>query len=312
MRKFIYSIGLAIAILGLVTCLVTAGPFRSRDFSGSCGPGGCAVPQPAAASSVTTEWRPCELPNGDNRYVLWRGQSFLGFWDGAGNYYRAYLGNEQWADKVNTPPHPLPAWIVAKNSKQAPTMPKLKDWQKEGVDAEKIDGKEQSVYAVNGLHVSAWQAEQKLLEDDSGKLWLVVTGNGREQVIKDLNADPAYADLLKRTRVWSVPADHFSLLDRDTKKPFFANSGNPSITLMDAHRNILYEHDGYKGAADLQAIRKADPDFKPPPPPVGPKDPAKPAGPPAPAASNSINPMFPLCCVAALGGAYLLTRKAKP
>lgn len=312
MRKFIVAGTVSMLAFGIITALVSAGPFRNRGGGGGCGPNGCDVGPGPEPERVTWEWKACDLPHGDNRFVLWRNGQFHGFWDATEKVYRAHLGAEEWGAKVASAPRPLPSWINFKAGQDKPSLPPLEQWQLDGVDAEKIDGKEETTYSINGVPVTQEQADKKLIEDDSHKLWLIVNGTGREKVIADLKADPSFAGLLKRTRVWSVPADHFSLLDRDTKKPMFLNSGNPSITFMAADRTVLFEKDGYQGPADLEALRRADPEAPKPPPNPKKRDPAKPDDPLNPSPSIPFNAAFPLCCVAAVGGLWFLNRKAGP
>lgn len=310
MRKFIFASGTALVLLGVVVGLVSAGPFRQRMFGGSCGPNGCDVAPEPAARSVTWTWKKSELPNGDNRFHLFRGTAFVGFWDARHGYYREYLGNEQWGDKVKQPPHPAPAWAIAKQDDKPDKLPMLEPWQLNGVKTDEIDGLEEPLYTLNGRHVAQQVADDKLLEDDSKKLWLIVNGSGREKVIKDLMADPQSVEFMKRVRVWSVPADHFSLMDRDTKKPMWSNIGNPSICLMGADRVILFEQDGYAGPDDLEAIRKADPTVKPAPAPPKKVDPRKPDGPPSPVPSAPFNPLIPVVALAAgVGLVYFAKRR---
>ena len=310
MREMFYATGVALLALLIVTGLVSAGQFRSRGGGGGCGPNGCNVQEPRDVEPDSWEWRACELPNGDNRFVLWHNGRFHGFWDAREKVYREYLGGDAWGPKIGSPPQPLTPRSLDMQFKQEPDLPPLEKWQLNGVDVEEIDGKEETVYSVNGLHVTHEQADDKLLADDSLKLWLIVNGTGREKVLADLKADPSFAGFMKRTRVWSVPAEHFSLFDRETKKPIFNNTGNPSITLMGADRTILFEQDGYHGPSDLEGIRKADPET--PRPPLAPlrRDPPKPIDPSNPLAPLPFNPLIPLTGVAALGGLWFLNRKA--
>jgi hypothetical protein len=309
MRKFILSVCVGFLALGVVTALVSAGPFRSKWGGSVCGPGGCNVPDPEPAQAVAWQWKSLDYPNGANRVHLFNGNRYHGFWDAAQGYYLVYLGNEKWGDKLKAPPHPVPPSMLVKQDEKPIKLPRLEPWQLDGVKADEIEGQEETLYTLNGKPVSQLEADQKLLEDDSKKLWLIVNGTGRDQVVKDFLADPKNVDLVKRVRIWSVAADHFSMLDRDTKKPMFLNAGNPSITLMGADRKVLFEKDGYAGPDDLEAIRKADPEVKPAP--LAPKKPdsAKPDGPPSPITPTPFNPIMPVCCVAAVVVGCLLMKR---
>lgn len=207
-------------------------------------------------------------------------------------------------------PEFLPAAAQHAGGGPAPAGP-LEPWQTSGVVREQLH--DEPTYTVNGKRLTPWEAIGQLLEDDSAKLWLVIAGEGRERVGKDL-ADPKYAEFMSRTRVWSVPADHFSLMDRKTGKPVFRNAGNPSITLMTGSGDVLLEKDGYAGPKDLDLLREADPEFKRPILPKKPEPGPQPAprpddkNPPAPPPAS---PMFPLCCVgaAAIAAIYLRGKK---
>lgn len=309
MRKFIFAAGAALAVFGVVIGLVTAGPFRTRGGFSTCGPEGCGIAAAPVAQSDTWEWKKLDIPGSDNRVHLFRNSGYHGFWDYRYSFYRAYLGNDKWGDHLAAAPHPVPIWAQAKTQEQPGKLPPLEPWQLDGVQADKIDGKSEPLYTLNGVEITHEQADDKLLSDDSKKLWLIVNGNNRDKVIADLKADPSYATFLSHVRVWSVPADHFSLLDRDSKKPLWSNTGNPSICLMGPDRTILYEKDGYTGPADLEALRKADPANPAPPPAPKKDDPSKPNGPANPPASFPLMPLLPVAALAVGAGAVILARR---
>lgn len=307
---------IAIAIVVGACTFASAGPFRSRhetrgsscpsggcrpsiDAAGNqvlqCGPEGCPVPQPEI------QWIPSKRVNGDGRYELIRNGVFIGFWDVAGQYYRAWKGPGSWGPETTSPAE-LPAELkrVKIEQEELPT----------GVEHSKLRGEQETECTVNGRRVYTDEALMQALEDDSQKLWLVITGDGRDKLLADMKADPKFKDLLARSRVWSVPADHYSILDRDSKKPMFP-IGSPGVYLGLPDGRKLYES---TGPIDLDALRKADPNNKPAPAPPNPNGPAP--GPPAPApldpSTPKTNPMIPLCCVAGgIGALYLLRRKSE-
>lgn len=185
------------------------------------------------------------------------------------------FGRGRWCGPGGCPSAPAPPEVLrvlpaVDENFGKPRLVPLEAWQTHGVEADRINGKDECSWSIGGKKVSRAEAQSKMLEDDSAKLWLVLTGEGRERVEADLRADPKYAELLGRVRVWSKPANHFSLLDRDSGKPMFP-IGSPGVYLAQADGVELHKQSGYRGPADLEALRKADPLFKPEPPaPKGP------------------------------------------
>lgn len=231
------------------------------------GVGGCEPTEPQRSlqpaivtSKITTTpdgyswYKRSDKPN---ELYLFRDGRQLGTWNIAEEYFLPIVGD---------------AW--GERQAGAPVPPPGVNWRLNGVERKKLDEDSPTCrWTINGEPVSVIEAASALLEDDSAKLWLVVSGEGREKFLTDAKADPKLADLLSRTRVWSVPADHFSLKDRDTGKVMFP-VGSPGVLLAAADGTELYRQVGYQGPQDLEALRKADPNLKPDTPsPVGPSNP---------------------------------------
>lgn len=306
MRKFAI---LALVFVAGVGPLLAAGPFRGRsNCSGpncpvnssaigqpfsqrselNCGPDGCVLP------AADAKWLPSKRENGEGRYELLRNGSTVGFYDVAGEYYREWLGPGQWGPKIKPPI----AILVEMQTAQAVSQD-----IPGGVDREKLKEQGDPTWDVSGVPVPNFELVMQTLEDDSGKLWLVVTGDGRDKFVADMKADPKNKELLARCRVWSVAANDWSILDRDTKKAMFP-VGNPGVFLGLPDGRKLFEG---SGSIDMEALRRADPNNKPPVSPT--PTPNQPAPPPAP---KPLDPepvpnklITPLCCVA--GGIVLLS-----
>lgn len=297
-----------LSILAVAAQIAAAGPFGIFRGRGSCGPNGCAV-EPTQAASPGPTWKASQMANSANRYELWHQGKFLGFWDAREGYFRAWIGGDEWGPRVEQPPHPVPDRLRNLPAEEA-QKPAFEAWQTNGVQREKCQADKDS-YSINGRPATLFEAQSKMLDDDSQKLWLIVNGDGREKVLKDLQSDPSFADLLKRTRVWSVPANHFSLLDRETGKPMFP-VGDPGIYFSLADGTELHKQVGYQGPADLEAIRKADPNWRPilprkpdpkkpdPAPTPNAPDDGKPAPSPGPVLPKNALPWLMLA-----GGAFL-------
>lgn len=274
--------------LVLIASSADAQILRSRWGSSSCGQGGCDI----APAAPAWEWKPAKelWPEATDRFTLWKNGKFVGFWDVQTGYYRPWNGGEKWGEKMDKAPIDPPA--VAK--KTADVIPG-------GVDLDKLKGHDECEITLRGHKITMLEAAGAL-DDDSQKLWLVVTGDGRDEFLARAKADPRLADLLSRCRIWSVPDGHQSLIDRETKKSMFP-VGSPGVFLGLPDGTEIFKASG--PAIDLDALRKSDPLFRPKPDPTpAPKqpDPKQPdvKKPDSPDQGGS---SIPMCCVAALVGA---------
>jgi hypothetical protein len=165
----------------------------------------------------------------------------IGAWNIDDAYYRALTGNE-WGPMLDFAPIDPPGY------------------RNHGVARTKLRANGDDCYcSINGQRVG-FDMLRAVLEDDSAKLWLVVTGPGREKVTADFQNDPRNASLVKRTRIWSVHEKHHSLYDRTTKAPLGFPIGSPGIYFARADGTELYSQLGYHGPDDLEGLRKKDPD----------------------------------------------------
>lgn len=250
----------------------------------SCSGGSCAV-EPAAP--IEPEWR--FSPSQPDQLSLFRGSQQLGAWSLDGGYYRAIEG-DRWGPKAFEAPVPIPTQFQRTNF-----------------------GLERSQLHEHGLSISGRPASMSevgaALEDDSGKLWLVLTGPGREKVIADLKADPKYAAFLAKCRVWSVSEKHPSLFDRATREPLGFPIGSPGVFLGRPDGTQLYTATTYAGPADLEALRKKDPDA---PRPDEPKKP-EPKKPDEPDVHPADDQLFPACCLTTVVviGAWMFAQQRK-
>lgn len=162
------------------------------------------------------------------------------------------------------PPAPAPAPEQPDESATRPPSEPLPTWATHGVAADKIGGGEQ--YHLNGKAVSRQQALDALtsgnLTDDSAKLRLTVIGTepDRKAVVGDLRAAPALAEFRERLLVQDYPPEHWAVRDAG-----FVTTGKPTIYLQAPSGKVLHRQDDYQGGAEelAQAIRKADPNYRP-------------------------------------------------
>lgn len=145
-----------------------------------------------------------------------------------------------------------------------------------GVDLSKLGGGER--YLLGGREVSRARAIQAVtLDDDSAKLRLTVIGS-ESDCKRALDGLPA--DLRAAWSVTDYRPDHWHV------EPGFVKTGTPTIYLQKPDGSVLWRQDEYLTAADWEAVRKADPNYKPDRDP-GPKKPDTPKppdpSPPAPA-----------------------------
>lgn len=100
-------------------------------------------------------------------------------------------------------------------------------------------------------------AVQGKLPDDLGKLRLSVFGGTKQQrdeIAGDLNNSP----LAQQVVYYSAAADHFSVKDSTGNPMFPCSPDRPTVYLQNAATGkVLHRQEGYAGAKDIEAIRKA-------------------------------------------------------
>lgn len=103
------------------------------------------------------------------------------------------------------------------------------------------------------------------LPDPSARLRVTVIGDGRDAVLKDLAAHPAFAACRGRCDVRGYPADHWHI------KPGFVVSGRPTVYVQSHDGTVLHRQDDYVGGAEALAaavdraerLRRPPPDYRP-------------------------------------------------
>jgi hypothetical protein len=179
------------------------------------------------------EWRPC--PDGDpSQRLLFRNGRQVGAWHVLEDYYRPLLSTGEWGPRRPRPPVPPP----------------VSDF---GLDQGRLAGKER--YLVNGQEVSRQDVERLLVRqagripDLCGKLRLTVVGEGREQVLKDLDSHPALAGWKERLVCAGYAADHWHLSTAG-----FVTTGRPTIYVQKATGEVLHRQDDYRDGAEGLAV----------------------------------------------------------
>lgn len=212
---------------------------------GSWGPSGCSAVAPLLKAQ-TFRWEKQE----GGWYHLYHGQNIKGAYHPEEGF-RTWLGFGKWGEPTTSPVN-----------EPVPFVGKKKDWMTHGVDETQLN-KGDPAYKLNGQPISkedAYKAVQKgTLSDDSKKCRLVVIGPGREQVIKDC-ASGELSGLLRDCIVHDYAPDHWHVA-----RAGFVTSGKPTIYFQAADGTVLHRQDDYEGgaAALAEAIRKADPNYKP-------------------------------------------------
>lgn len=126
-----------------------------------------------------------------------------------------------------------------------------------GVEFDKID--KSPKYTRNGKEVTKRQAIEAVgkVNDDTGKLRLTVIGPDADR--KAVLADIAKAPWRDSVLVQDYPPDHW------TMRVGFVTTGKPTIYVQTADGKVKHRQDDYAGGIDrlTEAVRKADPNYKP-------------------------------------------------
>jgi hypothetical protein len=96
---------------------------------------------------------------------------------------------------------------------------------------------------------------------DVSKKWrVVVIGPERERVLRDFDGDPALAPWKDRVVVQGYEPTHYHVA-----RTGYCTTGKPTIYVLQPDGTVLHRQDDYAGgaAALAEALRKADPDYKP-------------------------------------------------
>jgi hypothetical protein len=194
--------------------------------------------------------------------------------------------------------------------KRKPIGQQLEQWQLKGVDREKVHADED--YTISGRKVSRFEALIAVggnLEDDSGKLWLLLIGEeaARKKALADLKANPKMQSLLSRVRIVSQPANHFAFQDRETGESMYP-PGNPTVYLGEPDGGKLFLATQLT-PDDMEALRKKDPLLKPDPVKPEPKKPDEPKK-PEPHSPTQF-PWMPVCCIAGIMVAIFIMKRSQ-
>jgi hypothetical protein len=211
----------------------------------------------AGAEEGGYQWEPC--PDGDpSQRLLIRHGRQVGIWHVFKNYYRPLLPSGEWGPRCSRPPVPPPESNF-------------------GLDTGKLSGKER--YLVDGKEVSRAHVERLLVRhagasptrdggripDLAGKPRLTVIGEGREQVLKDIDSHPALAGWKERLVAAGYPADHWHVSTAG-----FVTTGRRTIYVQKSGGEVLHRQDDYRDGAEGLAralervagrLRRPDPDY---------------------------------------------------
>lgn len=247
----------------LLAATVALGSWGPRG----CGPVGPSVRQVApVVSGPRYEWRKI---HGSKTQLLYDRGRLAGGWDEATNLFRWYEDG-QWSEPVAKP------WEKAQPARTDPpsTGDPLGYFEQAsqqpvpnyGIDLDRLRAEAKPEYRLSGRPVSrqeAWEAiEAGTLTDDSARLRITVIGaeSDRRSVLGDLASNPALAPWREKTLVRAYPPDHWAVASSG-----FVTGGRPTIYFQSTDGKVLHRQDDYEGGAEqlAQALRKADPSYKP-------------------------------------------------
>lgn len=241
------------------------------------GPRGCASPGPVGPlvspqlsglivrpPAPAWEWQSWGQDPG--RLLLFKSGVQVGSYDLAEGYYRPYDRAQGWGPK-GEPPVALPAWATQAKGK-AP------DWAKDGVQWDKVNGDGHTRYVLGGRHGAVAIDRQaahalvgrKELTDDS-KLPHLTLYRLPESAVKQALSDLAGAGVLNKVRLQAYK-------DGDPYAPKILEpvGFRPGVYLQAPGGKELYRAAAWSPADALEAVRKADPNYRPDPPrPVNPQ-----------------------------------------
>lgn len=195
-----------------------------------------------AASTIRAErWE----KHNDTQYLLWSDDGqYLGCYDKELQQYYRCENLQLYPEKES--PVALPAELLPANY---------------GVDTKQIRS---HVYSHKGKEVTRKQAFdilEKGLPSDKDKPYLTVIGNDedRNKVLGDLANSPALSTLAKNFRL-----QDYAPTDWQVKDVGFVVGGKPTIYIQAVDGKVLHRQDVYAGPEKLaEALRKADPNYKP-------------------------------------------------
>lgn len=272
MKKWIYLAMMA-AFLAVLIFAPLALKAQWGPSSGPVGP----MASPAIQRATVYEWKASHLPSDEGRVLLFKNGSYVGTWDAFEEYYRAYdPKSETWGPREFEPPIPLPGHA---NRRIEPIGQPLEPWQLSGVDKSKVNGKDHESFTISGKRVHRLEALHALagnLEDDSGKMWLILIGEktARDKALADMKADPKMQSLLAQVRIVSQPPSYNQFFYRETGEPMYP-PGNPTVYLGKPDGEEIFVSTQF-GPAEMEALRKKDPTLPKLPDPKKPDDSKKP------------------------------------
>jgi hypothetical protein len=196
--------------------------------------------------------------NDPDQVCLYLGRRFVGAWSWQERWFRPHDGRA-FGKPVNQAPVEPPADPHPERRRPKVQLPP------DGVQWDQIGLPDSPIYRLNGKPCSkqeAYAAIEKSLVDDSKLPWLVVIGSDedRKKVLADLERDAALIPFRDKLRVQAYPPTHWV-----PQSYGFKTDGRPTIYLQAPDGTVLHRQDDYEGgaAALAEAIRKADPNYRP-------------------------------------------------
>ena len=213
-----------------------------------CPGGSCPIP-PRTAPPLCLEWR--SHPEEAHRAYLFVNGRQVGGYDAECDEWRDFdAARNSWSEPLTL----FPRRCVKAAQLAVPNF---------GIMQAKLNGTT-AHHSINGQAVSetdAMAALQGKLTDDSQKLRLTIIGpeSLRRPVLVDFESNPNLAALKDKVLVQSYDPSHWAVANAG-----FRTTGQPSIYLQAPDGKVLHRQDEYRGPDELaEAIRKADPNYKP-------------------------------------------------
>jgi hypothetical protein len=240
--RYIVRLGFASAVIALLATVAQA-------RWGTCVSGAVA---PLVRSQTKLEWVKHRSAKGQIDLVA-DGWKLIGAYDIDSGIYRRCIDyrRQLWSE-----PEPLPTDVPLP---PGGTIEQVS--QNFGVDLDKLH-QEEDGYKLGGRPVSkeeAYHAVEKGLPDDAHKMRVTVIGTDEER--KKFEQAFRASDLAGSCVLWSVPPDHWSLKDNDSKQTVFKVDGKPTIYAQAPDGKVLWRQDDATNA--VENLRKVSKPYDP-------------------------------------------------
>jgi hypothetical protein len=223
-----------------------------------------AWPSPQASFSVPTpaepvcRWEKGQASAGELCWYRYKHGQLVAGWIPSSNTFRWYKDGA-WSDPV------APPWEEEERARASKVVARVDPPVFFGVDPDKISPSER--YRIGAREVSKREAIQELgapggqIPNDAANLRLTIIGSEEERrrVLEDLTKSAALASWRDKLVV-----QDYAPADWAVSGVGFVTSGKPTLYLQQPDGKVLLRLDQYDGPEPLaEALRKADPNYRP-------------------------------------------------